>query len=233
MDLLWRLDENVCVQILTFWWNWWNKRNKIREGELPITDDELIRRVQCSTLEFMQLFRTSKKKQAESKWAPPGEGILKINVDGAYTPGETFAAWGAVVRDEAGDVLLARAGRKEQINDPFGAEVAAMSEAVAMAADIGALRVVFETDSQLLQEALDLSKVDSSPYAAVIEDIKLQLKLWFSKQSITFCRRAANSVGHELAKLGSLCLPNDSIGWTNIVPPHVAACVSGDLPEHR
>ena len=97
-----------------------------------------------------------------------------------------------------------------------------MSEAVAMAVDIGALCVVFETDSHLLQEALDLSKVDSSPYASVIEDIKLQLKLWFSKQSITFCRRAANSVAHELAKLGSLCLPNDSIGWTNMVPPHVA-----------
>ena len=36
---------------------------------------------------------------------------------------------------------------KEQIAYSFGAEVATMSKAVAMAADIGAFRVVFETDS--------------------------------------------------------------------------------------
>ena len=79
--------------------------------------------------------------------------------------------------------------------------------------------MVFETDSQLLAEALDLRRVDSSPYAAVIEDIKYQLKMWFSKQIVTVCRRDANSVVHELAKIGRQCLPNNSISWNSIVPP--------------
>lgn len=60
--------------------------------------------------------------------------------------------------------------------------------------------MVFETD-QLLQEALDLTKVDSSPYAVIIEDIKLQLKMWFSKQNVVVCRHNTNSVAHELAKM--------------------------------
>lgn len=100
-------------------------------------------------------------------------------------------------------------------------------------ADIGAIRVVFEMDSQLLADALDLRKVDSSPYAAVIEDLKYQLKVWFSKQKVSVGRREVNTVAHMLASIGRLCLPNDSSGWNSNVPPQVAVCASGDMPKHR
>ena len=66
----------------------------------------------------------------------------------------------------------------------------------------GAIRVAFETDSQLLADALDLRKVDSSPYAVAIKDIKFQLKMWFSKQVVLVCYREANSVADALAKIG-------------------------------
>ena len=56
-----------------------------------------------------------------------------------------------------------------------------MSKAMSMAIEVGVVRVIFETDSQLLHEALDLTKVDSSPFSAIIEGTKFQLKLWFSK----------------------------------------------------
>ena len=62
-----------------------------------------------------------------------------------------------------------------------------MSQAINTTAELGMVRVEFETDSQLLAEALDLGKVDSSAYVAVIEDMKYQLKLWFSKVSISVC----------------------------------------------
>ena len=67
------------------------------------------------------------------------------------------------VRDSEGDVVATHAGRQDHVHDAFGAEVCAMSAAVAIAAELGAIRVAFETDSQLLVEALDLRKVDSSP----------------------------------------------------------------------
>ena len=50
-----------------------------------------------------------------------------------------------------------------------------MAGVVALATDLGAIRVVFETVSQLLAEAMDIRKVDSLSYVVVIEDIKLQL----------------------------------------------------------
>ncbi|KAI4990419.1 hypothetical protein ZWY2020_038782 [Hordeum vulgare] len=54
---------------------------------------------------------------------------------------------------------------------------------------MGTTRVVFETDSQLLAEAMDTSRADASPYTAIIEDLKYQLKLWFTHWSVITCVR--------------------------------------------
>ncbi|XP_073359582.1 uncharacterized protein [Aegilops tauschii subsp. strangulata] len=193
---------------------------------------ELVRRTQANWLEYLEFFAPNKSKSIPAKWQPPEADVLKINTDGSIIPGQSFSGWGVAARDSEGDVVAAHAGRQEHIHDAFGAEVCAMSAAVTIAAELGAIRVVFETDSQLLVEALDLRKVDSSPYATAIEDIKFQLKMWFSKQSVSYCKREANSVAHELAKIGHMCLPNDCMGWNSIVPPQVAVCVTGDMPGH-
>ncbi|XP_073363555.1 uncharacterized protein [Aegilops tauschii subsp. strangulata] len=165
-------------------------------------------------------------------WIPPPNDKIKLNIDGSHMPDETHAGWGVVARDAAGTILGARAGRKEFVPDAFAAEVHAMADAVSFAADMGMLRVIFETDCQLLAEAMDLGKVDSSAYSAIIEDTKLQLKLWFSHHEIMFCKRHVNSVADELAKLGRLCDVNHSVEWESDVPANVAACL-GDLPGHQ
>lgn len=108
-----------------------------------------------------------------------------------------------------------------------------MAEAVSFAADLGMLPVIFETDSQLLAEAMDLRKVDSSAYSAIIEDTKLQLKLCFSHHKVMYCNRNANSVADELAKLGRLCDVNHSVQWESDVPASVADRALGDLPGHQ
>ena len=80
--------------------------------------------------------------------------------------------------------------------------------------------MAFETDSQLLADALDLLKVDSSPYAVAIKDIKFQLKIWFSKQKVLVCRREANFIADALAKVGRICLSNNScMCWTRMYRP--------------
>ena len=101
------------------------------------------------------------------------------------------------------------------------------------AAEMGIIRAEFETDSQLLAEALDIRTVDSSPFAAAIEDTKYRLKLWFSKHVIKFCRRSANSVAYELASLGRMYPENYGVEWESDVPAQVDVCVAGDMPEHR
>ena len=86
-------------------------------------------------------------------------------------------------------------------------------------------------DSQLLMEALNINKVDSSAYAVVIEDTKYPLILWFSYYEINVCRRSPNS--HELASLGRMLEPNHYLEWEADVPALVAACALGDSALHR
>ncbi|KAM0885844.1 hypothetical protein ACQ4PT_030094 [Festuca glaucescens] len=100
LDNIWELPERQRVQILTGWWHWWNNRNKLREGELP------IRRSVSQTEEYLQLFKNDKKKSRANgeKWSPPIEGYVKLNCDAAFYPGENHAAWGVVVRDQRGEL---------------------------------------------------------------------------------------------------------------------------------
>ncbi|KAE8821388.1 Glutamyl-tRNA reductase 1, chloroplastic [Hordeum vulgare] len=109
--------------------------------------------------------------------------------------------WGVIARDAEGAVIAARAGRKDHVYDAFAAEVYALAHAISCAAELGLVRVLFETDSTLLQEAMDFARVDASAYAAVIEDLKFQLKMWFSRHKITVCRREANTAAHHLASI--------------------------------
>ena len=74
-------------------------------------------------------------------------------------------------------------------------------------------------------EALNINKVDLSAHAAVIEDTKYPLKLWFSYYEINVCCRSANSVFHALARLDRMLEPN----WNGEadVPALVAALCFG------
>jgi hypothetical protein len=112
LDVIWELPERDRLRILSFWWKWWNNRNKIREGETPIAGVELLRRVASQTEEYLELLGKNKRKESDrEKWRPPIEGHLKLNSDAAYNPGDSYATWGVVVRDHQGDLVAARAGR--------------------------------------------------------------------------------------------------------------------------
>jgi hypothetical protein len=59
-------------------------------------------------------------------------------------------------------LLTARAGKVEGIRDVFAAEFYALEQAVDVALDIGAIRAVFETDSELLAIAMNRRGQDFS-----------------------------------------------------------------------
>ncbi|KAE8770390.1 Glutamyl-tRNA reductase 1, chloroplastic [Hordeum vulgare] len=185
LDSLWGLAEKKRVLIITFWWHWWNNRNRIREGDPSAQPTEIVRRARCDAMEYAEILGPAAPKRKLDRWQPPRDELIKINLDGAFTPGNSYSGWGIAARDAHGTLLVARAGRKEQVTDAFGAELHALAVAVTTATEIGAIRVIFETGSQLLVEAMDVSRADASPYAVIIEDLKYQLKIWFAYWNIT------------------------------------------------
>ncbi|KAI4993303.1 hypothetical protein ZWY2020_007616 [Hordeum vulgare] len=188
LESLWGLDEKKRILIITFWWHSWNNRNKIREGEPAVQAEEIAWRTRCDALEYEQILTPVVRRRVPDRWKPPQEEFIKINLDGAFTPGNSFSGWGIAARDRHGRLLVVRAGKQEQVPDAFGAELHALSAAVMTAIEMGATRVAFETDSQLLAEAMDTCRADASPYAAIIEDLKYQLKLWFAQWSVITCK---------------------------------------------
>ena len=232
MDALWELPTHTRVQILTMWWHWWNNRNKLREGELPISSDDVVRRSISQADEFLELFGKgrNKNKADHTKWRPPADGVIKLNCDAAYNSGDSFATWGVAVRNQHGDLVAASAGKIDGIHDVFGAELNTLERAVDMATSLGALRAVFETDSELLAIALNRRGQDFSQLAASIDDLKIHLRSWFSWAEVVACRRSANKVAHQLAILGKSCNNQDFITWDGVVPATVAEFVVGDLP---
>ncbi|KAI4989096.1 hypothetical protein ZWY2020_036413 [Hordeum vulgare] len=127
-------------------------------------------------MEYAEILSPAASKRKLDRWQPPRDELIKINLDGAFTPGNSYSGWGLAAWDAYGTLLVARAGRQEQVTDAFGPELHALAAAVTTATEIGAIRVIFETDSQLLGEAMDVSRDDASPYAVIIEDLKYHLK---------------------------------------------------------
>ncbi|KAE8774716.1 Glutamyl-tRNA reductase 1, chloroplastic [Hordeum vulgare] len=233
LDYIWSISKHKRMLILTFWWLWWSNRNKLREGELPESAEAVARRARANVIQYEQIYCVPRAGLSPQRWRPPPDEMIKINVDGSFILGHEGSGWGAIACDADGAVVAARACRQERVQDSFGVEVYALAHAISCDAELGLVRVLFETDCTLLQEAMDFAWVDTSAYAAVIEDLKFQLKMWFSKLKITVCRRDANMAAHNLASIGRSYASNHFEEWENYVPAQVAACVEGDLPSHR
>ena len=110
LDFMWGLKEEKRVLILTAWWLWWNNRNKLREGELPAGTSDIARRARAMVFDYAEAFKPPDQKHgAKDIWMPPGEDMIKINLDGSFVTSEDFAGWGVVARTADGSVVGARA----------------------------------------------------------------------------------------------------------------------------
>lgn len=61
LDLLWQLSGKERLQVTVMWWQWWNQRNKVREGENPMDLDQFAFRAACMAAEYQGCFCKSPK----------------------------------------------------------------------------------------------------------------------------------------------------------------------------
>ena len=131
--------------------------------------------------------------------------------------------------DKNGSVVAARAGQNDHVADVFGAELLAVEKALDVAAELGVVHLIIETDSLLVEQALNKRGPDFSRQAHVSEDMKMKMNLWFASCEIHHCRREANMPAHHLAELG-LSLRSGEVLVSDVdVPAIVADAVMGDL----
>uniref|UniRef100_A0ACD5X9B5 Uncharacterized protein n=1 Tax=Avena sativa TaxID=4498 RepID=A0ACD5X9B5_AVESA len=125
--------------------------------------------------------RLQKRNQADErphvkyKWKPPDEGVMKLNVDGAYTQ-DGRAGTGMLLRDSNGSVIFAACRWLQTCSEPLEAELAAMEEGMELALHWTHTNVILESDCAEAIKMVQDDKPNLSRHAMRINSIRERLR---------------------------------------------------------
>jgi ribonuclease HI len=218
--LLSRLDENMRAKILFMWWRIWHMRKNIifDDGKCGIQQSALFLRsyhesLQASDRHDVQDLKgkqalivkseSAKRKETNSVevWQKLQPGWAKINTDASFCLNNATGAWGAVLRNSTGDVLLSAWGPLSHCVSATEAEASAMLNGLKAIIPIyfGPLQV--ESDSAILVNELRDAAPSRSIIAGTVRDIK-NILMSMPDALVLKINRDGNKVADMLASLG-------------------------------
>uniref|UniRef100_A0A8I6WHY6 RNase H type-1 domain-containing protein n=1 Tax=Hordeum vulgare subsp. vulgare TaxID=112509 RepID=A0A8I6WHY6_HORVV len=101
-------------------------------------------------------------------------GILKINIDGAFHESTSSDGWGFTVRNDSGVVMAAGVGNLEYVSNVLHAEALAMLYGVSTTMQMRCNHVIFETDSMVLKQVISNEEYHLSTLGVVFQVISNQ-----------------------------------------------------------
>ena len=226
------LPEKKQLQVVTLSWLWWQERNRRREGEKGREGAQLAVLIAHTADEFMKIGRpvTVPGPKTKKKWQRPDQDIYKINCDGSFHADTAVGGWGYVIRNDAGEVVLAGAGHCSHLMDALHAELLACQEGIKKAAEQGMWKVIVETDSLLAKSALETNSFALASIGGIAYETKSLMNMSFVSCVLSFCPRECNQVAHALAAQGCMCSQNADLCWEGM-PPGVENLVASDIAE--
>ncbi|XP_030958719.1 uncharacterized protein LOC115980629 [Quercus lobata] len=132
-----------------------------------------------------------------SKWVPPPLGIHKVNVDNASSEQDNFSSVGVTIRDNNGQVVGALCLPLQSYYSTKLTEVFALEQGVLLARELQLPRVIFESDSLAVIQAIN-DKAMGSTFGHLILGI-FQVCDSFESCHFKHLSRNYNTVAHELA----------------------------------
>jgi ribonuclease HI len=218
------------MKCVAFLWCWWTERNKANRGERRLSISELQFTV-CMHAEEWMMHLKKEVKQTVNKihcWQPPPVDWVLLNSDGAFVPETGLGGWGAVARDNNGDMIVAEAGSVPFASDAMHTETYALMKAIELATRLGFGRIILATDCQTLQRAVSSTEYDLSQLGVLFREAKFQLSTEFIEHKIVHVPRSCNKPAHVLAAMGLAGVPNDHQIWLEQVPVDVSRALYGD-----
>ncbi|KAM7519824.1 hypothetical protein LguiB_018786 [Lonicera macranthoides] len=106
------------------------------------------------------------------------------------------------------------------------AEVIGMRKVLSWLKSINAGKLIVETDSQLVVNAMNRVELDFSSFGLVIDDCKL-LADSLKQCKVVFARRSTNGVAHCLAR--TAISVSDWECWMSVPPPFILDVLLNDL----
>jgi ribonuclease HI len=164
------------------------------------------------------------------RWSKPKGNFTKVNFDVAFHQSTCSGAWGLVARTDEGDFIAAAAGKLRHLHDALQAETEACVAATEGAAALGLHRVVFESDSKTLVQALNSDSHDLSKIGVLLREARSICLSSFESFEFIFCSRYCNKVAHALAQYGYTA-EDECCGWADDAPNFVSDLVASDVAE--
>lgn len=110
-------------RIFLFLWNYWYKKNRVREGERARTPAE------------------------------PLQDVLKINSDARFDVSTRNGGWGFIIQNHLGVAVQSGMGKLEYLMDALHAETIACLTKIRIASEMCMEKVITETDCLVLKIA--------------------------------------------------------------------------------
>ena len=131
---------------------------------------------------------------------PPQGNLFKLNFDSAFFEEGAASSYGAVIRNEKGEVMAAFDAKGGVVRDSEEVEVMACRKALEFAIDAGFMEIILEGDNALVMQMVSQAQPNLLRLGLIQEDIWC-LATGFRSISTNCVRRSANSVAQALVRL--------------------------------
>ena len=230
-DMMDRLPIEDMELFLVQGWVIWNQRNLILHGGQVQDPAKLNQRAK----NLLEDFRNAQDRLVigtitdggSATWKPPSGLVYKLNFDAAVAPSLRTSGFGAIIRNEKGEVMAAYAGRGPSVTDSEEAEALACRKAMEFAVDTGFSDLIIEGDNIEVIKAISSARDNGSRLGHIYEDIRCltaSLRDW----STSWVRRNANTVAHSLAQFARE-IENEIVWLEDLPPPALEALYSDSL----
>ncbi|KAK8564521.1 hypothetical protein V6N12_036644 [Hibiscus sabdariffa] len=192
--------ENLSTEkfdgLIVLLWKIWNRRNDKVHNDTLTRSRATIEAASLLQREFCMAHATESRPRIARQtpiWRKPIAGMVKINVDGAYSPTSRHATVRIVARDDDGMVLAGLAKRLEGIQNAGLAEAAAFHEGIQLEIDMGWTNANVEGDAMDIVNRLGNPDEDISTIRVHLERDRRILKV-YKDITINYVNMVANSI---------------------------------------
>ena len=161
-------------------------------------------------------------------WQPPPQSEYKLNFDATTFSGLDRLGYGAIIRNDKGEVMAAMTTNGSKVSTSDEVELFACQRAIEFAVDVGFSRLIIEGDSSNVIQAISSPLENFSLFGNVVNDIRHLI--WGLQWTIVCCiRREANKVALALAQYARNTLDEDLYWMEDSPPPALEALYHDSL----
>lgn len=184
-------------------WLIWKHRNQVVFKNKGI-NPTLAKVVTMQALEFFHCVNYLRNNRhlviKQVRWERPGEGWLKLNMDGAASDSLKSAGAGDVVRDDRGNWVVGFS-RKIGKSNSFEAEIWGLCDGLLLCNQMNFNAIIIVLDAKALVDAFNNPGCANSMISPLFEDCR-HLASRIPRLCIKHIYRKANKCADRLAKLG-------------------------------